>query len=340
MKFAIIGCGRISKNHISAAMKLNLEIVALCDLDLSKAANLIADYNLGEKTHVYSEYLSMLKNEEIDLISIATDSGSHFEIAKACLLQGKHLIIEKPIALKIAHAQEIIDLARERNLKVSACHQNRFNKAIQLVKESVRSNQLGKIHYISANVRWFRDHNYYSSALWRGTWDKDGGVLMNQAIHNIDLMNWLIDSDVISVKSTIRNFSHSYIEAEDFGAAIVEYSNGSVGIVEATTTTYPENLEETLLLFAEKGTIKVGGKSVNLLEEWRVENDQRDLEKLKLEYSENPINIYGFGHYLLIKDVVESIESNREPYVSALEGKRALELIIRIYQASGINKFD
>lgn len=340
MKYAIIGCGRISKNHIASAKKLNLEISALCDIDSEKSYKLIQEFSLSHDIKVYTDYKIMIDYEKIDLISVATDSGSHYEIAKYCLLKNINLIIEKPITLKISHAQEIVDLAKERNLKVSACHQNRFNKSIQLVKHAIENNELGKIHYVTANVRWYRDKSYYSEAKWRGTWEKDGGVLMNQAIHNIDLLNWFIDSKIIDVKSTIKNFSHPYIEVEDFGVGIIEYDNGAVGIIEATTTTFPENLEETLYIFAEKGTIKIGGKSVNLLEEWRVADDSRDVEKLKLLHSERPENIYGFGHFELMRDVVEAIEYDREPYVTASDGMRALQLVSLIYNASKITRYN
>jgi predicted dehydrogenase len=163
---------------------------------------------------------------------------------------------------------------------------------------------------------------------------------MNQAIHNIDILNWLIDSEVIKTKALIKNFNHSYIEVEDFGVAIVEYKNDSVGIIEATTTTYPENLEETLSIFSEKGTIKIGGKSLNVVEEWKVKGDSRTIEQIKLDYSENPENIYGFGHFSLMKDIIEAIDSNKEPYVTAYDGLKALDLVIKVYNASGITKFD
>ena len=189
MKYALIGCGRISPNHISAALNSKLDIVALCDLDDKKARKLVEDFNLPPTVKIYNDYKEMLKNEKIDLIGIATESGNHASIAFDCIKNKVNLIIEKPIALSLDDADEIIRLAREYNVKVSACHQNRFNKSIQKIREAVEQNRFGKLFHGTAHIRWNRGKDYYTQAPWRGTWDQDGGALMNQCInarHSLD----------------------------------------------------------------------------------------------------------------------------------------------------------
>ena len=330
MKYALIGCGRISRNHIKAAKNNALDIVAICDVEKSKLDQLKNEQELNDKLSLFTDYLEMIRTLDLDIVAIATDSGSHAKIAKDCIRMGINVLIEKPMAMNVKDAEEIIQLGSEYGVRVAVCHQNRFNKSIQKLRESVDTGQLGVIHYGTANVRWFRDKNYYSAASWRGTLEKDGGVLMNQAIHNIDLLLWFLGGDVIEVKSFMSNFIHPYIESEDFGAVIIKMSNGTYGIIEATSSTYPKNFEETLHIFASKATIKIGGYSVNRIDEWIVDgNENTDL--IKKEFSEEPENIYGNGHIPLYQDLINSIKDNRKPFVSGEEGIRALRLIEEVY---------
>ena len=196
MKYALIGCGRISPNHISAALNNKLEIVALCDLDIQKVNKLINDFHLPSNVKIYTDYKQMLKNESIDLIGIATESGNHASIAFDCIKNKVNLIIEKPIALSLDDADVIIRLSREYNVKVSACHQNRFNKSIKKIREAVEQKRFGKLFHGTAHIRWNRGEEYYTQAPWRGTWDQDGGALMNQCIHNIDLLRWMMGTEI------------------------------------------------------------------------------------------------------------------------------------------------
>lgn len=334
MKYALIGCGRISPNHIMAAIRNDLEIIALCDIVEENIEDKIAKFDLPLNVHKYTDYKQMLREEQPDLIAIATESGKHAQIALDCIEAGCNLIIEKPIALSLADADAIIARAEEKGVKVCACHQNRFNKSIQKIREAVEKKRFGRMFYGTAHIRWNRGYEYYSRAKWRGTWEQDGGALMNQCIHNIDLLRWMLGDDIIEVIGMTDKLNHSYIEAEDLGLAIVKFANGSYGIIEGTTDIYPRNLEETLYLFGEKGTVKAGGSSVNIIEEWRFSDLLDDPEEVKAQYHENPPNVYGYGHTPLYADVIEAIEKDRAPYVDARAGRRALELVLAIYKSA------
>jgi len=334
LKYALIGCGRISPNHIAAAKENKLEIVALCDIIPSKTIDSIKKFNLLSSVHQYTDYKVMLKEEKIDLIAIATESGKHAQIALECIEAGCNLIIEKPIALSLQDADEIILKSKEKGVKVCACHQNRFNKSIQKIREAIETNRFGRLFYGTAHIRWNRGKDYYEKAPWRGTWDQDGGALMNQCIHNIDLLRWMMGSEISEVVGMTDNLNHKYIEAEDLGIAIIKFSNGSYGIVEGTTDIFPANLEETLFIFGENGTVKAGGKSVNTIEEWRFSDMKDNSTEIIAEFSENPPNVYGFGHIPLYRDVIDSINNNHEPLISAEEGRKAVELVLAIYKSA------
>lgn len=334
MKFALIGCGRISPNHIVAAQKNQLEIVAICDLDKTNLEDKVVKFDLSKDTKTYLDYHEMLMKEKPDLVAISTESGKHAKIALDCIQAGCHLIIEKPIALSIEDADKIILEAKKRNVKVCACHQNRFNKSIQKIREAIEKKRFGRLFYATAHIRWARDYEYYARANWRGTWMQDGGALMNQCIHDIDLLRWMMGDEVDEVIGMTDRLSHNYIEAEDLGIALIKFTNGGYGIVEGTVDVYPKNLEETLYIFGEKGTVKAGGEAVNIIEEWNFADYLDTAEEVKREYHEAPPNVYGFGHSRLYADVIEAIENDREPYVNAEAGKRALELVLAIYESA------
>ncbi len=337
MKYALIGCGRISPNHIAAAQKNQLDIVAICDLNVENMKDKQLKFELADSVHQYTDYHEMLQKERPELVAIATESGKHALIALDCLEYGCNLIIEKPIALSIEDANRIIEKANRLHLKVCACHQNRFNKSIQKIREAVEKKRFGKMFYGTAHIRWCRDHEYYDRASWRGTWEQDGGALMNQCIHNIDLLRWMMGDEIEEVVGMTDRLHHDYIEAEDIGIALIKFKNGSYGIIEGTTDIYPKNLEETLYLFGEKGTVKAGGQSVNVIEEWRFADMLDDPDEVKQRFHENPPNVYGYGHTPLYADVVDAIRNNRQPYVDAEAGKRALELVLAIYQSAANN---
>ncbi len=337
MRYALIGCGRISPNHIAAAQRNHMHFVGLCDIDQVMILDKIAKFGL-QSVNQYYDYREMLEKEKPELVAIATESGKHAAIALDCIEAGCNLIIEKPIALSIADADAIIKSAKAKGVKVCVSHQNRFNKSIQKIRDALEKNRFGKMFYGTAHIRWCRDWEYYSRAKWRGTWEQDGGALMNQCIHNIDLLRWMMGDEVDEVIGMTDRLNHPYIEAEDFGIALIKFKNGSYGIVEGTTDLYPKNLEETLYLFGSKGTVKAGGQSVNLIEEWRFSDALDEPEAVIAKFSENPPNVYGFGHTPLYADMAEAIKKGREPYVDAWAGKRALELVLAIYQSAAQGK--
>ncbi len=338
MKYALIGCGRISPNHIEAAKQNALEFCAICDPLPERMTEKAEAFALPDSVHHYTDYKALLTTEKPQLVAIATESGKHAAIALDCIAAGCHVIIEKPIALSIQDADAIIQAAEQAGVTVCACHQNRFNKSVQKIRQAMDEGRFGRLLHGTAHIRWNRGKSYYEQALWRGTWAQDGGALMNQCIHNIDLLRWMMGSDIDEVFAYTDQLTHPYIQAEDLGMALVKFTNGSYGIIEGTTNIYPKNLEETLYLFGDKGTVKAGGQSVNIIEEWRFADTLDDPEQVKQTYHENPPNVYGFGHTPLYADVIDAIAHNRQPYVSAQDGKRALELVLAIYQSAASGK--
>lgn len=333
MKYALIGCGRISPNHIEAARNNKLEFVAMCDINEAAMQEKSDRFNLGA-VHKYTDYREMLEKESPKLVAIATESGKHAKIAMECIDAGCNVIIEKPIALSISDADEIINRARKKGVVVCANHQNRFNKSVQYIRKALEAGRFGRLFHGTAHIRWNRGKSYYEQAPWRGTWEQDGGCLMNQCIHNIDLLRWMMGDDVDEVMAYTDQLNHEYLEAEDLGLALVKFKNGSYGVIEGTTNVYPKNLEETLYIFGENGIAKAAGTSDNVIEEWQFKDNLDDPETVKKTYGENPPNVYGFGHTPLYKDVIEAINTGRKPYVDGEAGKRALELVLAIYKSA------
>lgn len=334
MKYALIGTGRISVNHIASAMKHSdkLDFVAVCDIVPENMENALAKAGYQKPIKKYTDYQQMIKECQPDLVAIATDSGSHAEIGLFCLQNGCNVIIEKPIAMSIHDAQQLIDTAKAHNKVLCACHQNRFNKSIQKIRAALEAGRFGKISHIAAHVRWNRNENYYSQAPWRGKWASDGGCLMNQCIHNADLMYWML-GDIDEVFAYTNNAQHPYIEGEDLGLALIKAKNGAYGLFEGTVNVFPKNLEETLYIFGEKGTVKAAGTSVNLIEEWNFSDMTEADQTVKEECHEAPPNVYGFGHQYVYADVIDAIETDRKPLIDGEQGKRALELILAIYKS-------
>ena len=337
LKFAIIGCGRISYKNVEALVKNKdmAELVATCDVVLERAEakkeeyiNKMQDENLEVK--VYEDYKKMLENEEIDVVTIATESGYHAEIAIYCMNKGKHCIVEKPMAMSIDDANEMIEVAKKNNVKLSVSHQNRFNAPIQKLREAVESNKFGKIMNGTARILWRRDEGYYKQAPWRGTWDLDGGTLMNQCIHNIDLLQWMMGGEVERVYAECDTFRNP-IEGEDFGAILIRFKNGAIGIVEGSAVVFPKNLEETLSVFGTEGTAVIGGLAVNELETWRFEGEDEEAVKASLQVEID--NVYGEGHTPLFRDVIEAINEDRKPYVSGEDAIVPLSIILAAYKS-------
>lgn len=339
MRYALIGCGRIAVNHIKAALNNHLEICAVCDVKPEAMETLLAKYGLekDETIRRYTDYKELVRAEKPVLASIATESGIHAEIALHCIDAGVNVMIEKPMAMSMADADEIIRRSREKGVKVSACHQNRFNVAVQETRKALEAGRFGPLSHGSIHVRWNRDRNYYDQAPWRGTWAQDGGCLMNQCIHGIDLLRWMMGDEVEEVYGVTKRQFHDYLEAEDVGMAVVKFKNGAVGTIEGTTNVYPKNLEETLYLFGETGTVKLGGTSTNNIDVWDFA-DEKEADGKNKGLQEATSNVYGNGHTSLFADMIAAIEEDRTPYVDAVAGRNALEMILAIYQSAATEK--
>ena len=335
MKYALIGCGRIAVNHVKACDNNGLEFVAACDtvpenIDILFGKQMPKD---ADKIARYTDYKVMLEEHpEIELAAIATPSGDHAEIAKYLINHGVNVIIEKPMSMNMKDADEIVRLAEEKDVVVSACHQNRFNIAVQETKKALDEGRFGTLSHGSIHVRWNRNKGYYDQAPWRGTWAEDGGCLMNQCIHGIDLLRWLMGGEVDTVYGVTRQQFHDYLEAEDVGMAVVTFKNGAVATIEGTTNVYPKNLEETLYLFGENGTVKIGGTSTNNIDVWDFA-DETEADKENKGFKEQTSNVYGNGHTSLYADVIDAIKNHRQPYVDAKAGRNGLEMVLAIYKS-------
>lgn len=330
-RFGVIGCGRISKNHMESIKVLpGARLAAVCDSNEEALIKASQKYDCKS----YKDYQELLADSNIDIVNICTESGLHARIALDAIKAGKHVLVEKPMAMSLAEADRMIAASRKFGVKLGVVHQNRFNKVIAKLRKAVEYERFGKLTHASAVVRWNRNDEYYSQAPWRGTWAQDGGCLMNQSIHNIDLLQWMMGPVKSLFAYTATNLRK--IEGEDVGVIVLKFQNGGLGVIEATTTIYPKNLEETLCIFGSTGSVCIGGIAVNKIESWRVAGDN-ETEIIEDQDAEPP-NVYGFGHADIIKDFINAIEENREPAVSGEEGRKALEIILAIYHSVKLNK--
>ncbi|MDX9827935.1 MAG: Gfo/Idh/MocA family oxidoreductase, partial [Spirochaetia bacterium] len=343
-------CGRISHKHIEAFARnaARMQLVAVCDPLLDRAqtksreyleamvgVRAIASVSNAAAPKVYADYRRMLEELKPDIVTIATESGYHPRIAIDCLSAGAHVICEKPIALSTIEADAMIEAAKENGRKLALCFQNRFNAPVQKARKALEAGRFGELLHGMIQVRWNRNDNYYAQAPWRGTWALDGGTLMNQCTHGIDLLQWMMGENAVRVQAVTRRFVRP-IEAEDYGAAIVEFASGAVGVIEGTACVHPTNLNETLSLFGTKGTVVIGGLATNKLETWRFADAEEygDTEDKALDLSvKDPPSVYGYGHGDLFADVLDSIETGSELLVSGERGRKALEIILAIYKA-------
>lgn len=329
--FAIVGCGRIAKKHAEAihnSKKANL--YALCDIDSDRMAELAEKY---EVKHIYHDLKEMLENPEIDVVNICTPHHLHADMAIMAIEREKHVVIEKPIATSVEDANRIIEAAKKYNVKATVVHQNRFNNAIQKTRKALEEGKFGKMSHGVASIRWNRNEDYYNLDDWRGKSFLKDGILMNQCIHNIDLLIWMMGPVKRVVGITKTRFRD--IEMEDVGGALLEFESGAIGIIEGAGTVYPKNLEETLSLFGERGTVSIGGIAVNRIETWRFSEDFQEEENAIINSQEaDPPTVYGYGHQVVVDDIVHAIENDVEPYITLEDGKRAMEVILAIYESS------
>jgi predicted dehydrogenase len=330
IKFGIIGCGRITKNHIHALNNNSddAKLVAVCDMVSEKASEVANQYHAGSEVIIYDDYKAMISEADLDAVAICTESGYHAEHAIFCLEAGLHVLVEKPMALSIADADHMIEIARDKGLKLGVCHQNRFNPPIQKLRRAVEGGRFGKLINGTARILWNRNDAYYMQAPWRGTLALDGGTLMNQCIHNIDLLQWMMGGEVESVYGQTGTFLRD-IEGEDFGAIIIRFKGGAIGIVEGSACVYPSNLEETLSIFGETGTAVIGGMAVNEIQTWNFA-DTKDYDSE--EFDARISDIYGSGHTPLYKDFISAINNNHKPYISGEDGKISMSIVLKVYE--------
>lgn len=335
INIGIIGCGRISKNHFEAiAQQPNAHCISCCDIIEERAREFAKKYDIPMWT---SKYQEILLDPNIDLISICTPSGLHPEHGIQAANAGKHVLTEKPMACRLNEADELIQVCDKAGVKLFVVLQNRLNPSIKLVRRAFEEGRFGKIYMITSNVFWTRPQDYYDMAPWRGTWKLDGGAFMNQACHYVDMVQWF-GGPIQEVKSITATLARN-IEAEDTGSAIIRFRNGAIGNINVTMLTYPNNIEGSITILGEKGTARVGGTSMNVIERWEF-NDVMDYDSQVQEVGTNPDSVYGFGHktfYSNIMTVLNQDSEGKDPfiephYTDGIDGRKSLELLESIYR--------
>jgi UDP-N-acetyl-2-amino-2-deoxyglucuronate dehydrogenase len=329
LRIAILGCGRISVNHLEAIQSNSdrFKLVAVCDIILEKAM----DVAQKMEVEMYSSFEEMLNQGNIDVVSLCTPSGLHPEQAIMAAQKGVHVISEKPMATNLKAANEMIDVCDQFGVKLFVVKQNRLNSTLQLVKKTIEKQRFGQIYMIAVNVFWQRPQSYYDVAPWRGTWEYDGGAFMNQASHYVDMMEWLI-GDVDKVCAMTSTMARK-IEAEDTGSAILRFKNGAIGNMNVTMLTYPKNLSGSLTILGEKGTVIVGGTSVNRIDHWEF-SDQAEEDTLISTVNYSPPSVYGFGHTGYYKNVADVLLEGAIAETNGKEGRKSLEVILAIYESA------
>lgn len=329
VRFAIVGCGRISDRHSGAiaAHKENAELVAVCD---SNSETLEAQAKaLGVPG--YNSLGTMLEKSEADCVILCTPSGLHppqaIEVARA----GRHVITEKPMATRLADGKKMVSACDEEGVRLFVVKQNRLNPTLQLLKNAFRKRRFGRIYMVNVNVFWTRPQEYYDSAKWRGTWEFDGGALMNQASHYIDLLDWLV-GPIESVHAYTSTLERN-IEVEDTGVANVKWRSGALGSINVTMLTYPKNLEGSITILGEKGTAKIGGVAVNEVQNWEFEEPDED-DALVADASYGTASVYGVGHPLYYDNVIKVLRGDATPDTDGREGLRSLETLIAMYTSA------
>lgn len=330
--YALIGCGMISPNHINAALASGLRIVALCDLveeNRRRALELLPPEMRGQ-VRLYSDYTKMLSELHPQLVAIALGSGIKKRLSVDCMRAGANVIVEKPIALSLADADEMIAEAARCGVRLCVNHQLRFGATVRALKAEVEAGHFGKLLHGTVQIRRNRNKAYYDAGKWRGTWAQDGGTLMNQCIHYTDLLQWFMGSDAAEVFAYTDRLTHPYIEAEDMGLALVKFRNGAYAMIEGTVNTYPRNLSDSLALFGETGTVALSGKTLDDVQAWNFAAGPQDRDEALTRFG---IQDLGSGHVPLYRDVANAIRTGGPLLCSAGEGRKALELILAIYKS-------
>lgn len=329
INFALVGCGRISKNHFEAIANFrnDAKLVAVCDIDEAKARK-AGEANAAD---FYTNYEEMLNRTDIDAVTICTPSGLHPLHGTMAANKKFHVISEKPMGTSLKKADELISACDQNGVQLFVVKQNRLNSTLQLVKRAIDKGRFGRIYLAIVNVLWTRPQEYYNEAKWRGTWEFDGGAFMNQASHYVDMIEWLV-GPVDSVMAYTGTLARR-IQTEDTGVASLRFRNGAMGTINVTMLTYPKNLEGSITIIGENGTVRIGGVAVNKIEHWEFK-DYDDDDKLVEVSTYNPPNVYGFGHTGYYKNVIDVLKGTAEPDINGREGRKSLELILAIYKSA------
>jgi UDP-N-acetyl-2-amino-2-deoxyglucuronate dehydrogenase len=327
-RVALVGCGRISRNHLEAIERVDgLTLTAVCDSDASRAQAVGAERGVPW----FDSYEAMLRHAESDVVAICTPSGLHPQHGILAARAGKHVVSEKPMAISLTAADELVHECDAAGVQLFVVKQNRLNTPIQLLKRAIDKGRFGRLYMANCTVHWTRPQDYYDQAPWRGTWEFDGGAFMNQASHYVDLMQWLM-GPVESVMAKTATLGRR-IEAEDSGVAALRFRSGALGSILVTMLTYPRNLEGSITILGEKGTVKVGGTAVNRVEHWLFA-DYDDDDKLVDGASTAPPNVYGFGHEGYYRNVLAVLRGEAQPDTDGRAGRKSLELILGIYESA------
>ena len=325
IRIAIVGCGRISKNHFGSIEQHqdDIELVSICDIQ----QDVLSEHEAKYKVKGYLDLEQMLENEKLDLVAICTPSGIHADQTEICAKYRVNVMTEKPMATRWDDGVRMVKACDDMGIRLFVVKQNRRNSTLQLLKRAIEEKRFGKIHMVHLNIFWTRPQEYYDQAKWRGTWEFDGGAFMNQASHYVDLLDWLIGpiDKVQAMMSTTRD-----IEVEDTGVLNIKWRNGALGSMSVTMLTYPKNLEGSIIILGEKGTVRIGGVAVNNIQHWEFEETKDYDEKVK-EVNYKTTSVYGFGHPLYYNNVVEVLRGNIEPETDGREGLKSLEVLIAAY---------
>lgn len=330
LKFALVGCGRIAKRHselLGFGQIAGAQLVAVCDIVVEKAQK------IGEQFSVpaFSDMHQMMQSIALDVVVVLTESGNHASNVIDLAQYGKHIVVEKPMALTIDDADAMIQACDQAGCKLFVVKQNRFNVPVLKLREALEAGRFGKLVVGTVRVRWCRPQSYYDQDSWRGTWAYDGGVLTNQASHHVDLLEWMM-GEVDSVFAMSRT-ALVKIEAEDTAVVTLRFKNGALGIIEATTAARPKDLEGSISILGEGGSVEIGGFAVNKMKTWEFVNRQVGDDDVLDNYSVNPPNVYGFGHQAYYEHVVDCIKNDKRHLVDGLQGRKSLELINAIYES-------
>ena len=332
IRFGLIGCGRVAPRHAQSIQQMHsATLAAVADIKINRAQNFAAEYG----AEPYADYRALLERTDIDAVSICVPSGLHAAVTLDALDAGKHVLVEKPIALTLADADRMIARAREKGLKLAVVLQNRYNSPMQTLRRLIDEGGLGRLHLGAACVRWYRPQSYYEDE-WHGTWAMDGGALMNQSIHHIDALQWFM-GPVQSVSAYTATLAHE-MEAEDVGVVALRFANGALGTIEGSTLTWPQNLEGSVALFGQHGSVKIGGTALNRIVLWKVDGQLEQEAEILTAQRVDPPSVYGYSHKAVIEDFVHALLEEHPLGTPGEEARKSVALVLAIYESARLGK--